>query len=187
MAAPTLQELFIGGFAYFIESGVAGATPTSKPTSTPLTEWTNATLGSVLDFKYGNEKLESSFLRSLPSGGREKINRSFVVQDFLTLKTREMNELVWRLQAGVTTKIAEGTAQTPGLLQDRKIEGWLRLQGRVIGGYDRFLHDWWCECRLEGDNVFDEKVIEPSLRFTLIKCVAGVMVAGNSVNWPVQA
>jgi hypothetical protein len=47
--------------------------------------------------------------------------------------------------------------------------------------------DWWCEVRLEGENTFDEKVITPSLRFTLIKAVAGVSVAGNSANFPVQA
>ena len=187
MAAPTLQEIFVGGFAYFIESGVSSASATSKPSSSPLTPWTDGTLGTVLDFKYGNVKIESNFLRPLPSGGRELVNRSFVTQDFLTLKTREMNELVWRLQAGVTTKIAEGTAQTPGLQLDRKIEGWLRLQGRVTGGFDRFIHDWWCEVRLEGENVFDEKVVTPSLRFTMIKAVAGVAVAGNSVNWPAQA
>lgn len=187
MPAPTLQEIFVGGFAYFIENGVSSASATSKPSSSPLTPWTDGTLGTVLDFKYGNEKIDSSFLRPLPQGGREKVNRSFVTQDFVTIKTREMGEIVHRLQMGVKTKIVEGTAQTPGLEQDRKIEGWLRLQGRVLGGFDRFLHDWWCEVRLESDNAFDEKVVTPSLRFTMIKAVAGVAVAGNSVNWPVQA
>lgn len=187
MSKPTLQEIFIGGFAYFIPNGVSSASATSKPASSPLTPWTDGTLGTVLDFKYGNESIDSSFLRPLPTGGREKVNRSFVTQDFVTLKTREMNEMVWRLQAGVVAQIAEGTAQTPGLQQDRKIEGWLRLQGRVIGGFDRFIHDWWCECRLEGENMFDEKVVTPSLRFTMIKAVDGVSVAGNSVNWPAQA
>lgn len=187
MAKPTLQEIFVGGFAFFIENGVSSASATSKPSSSPLTPWTDGSLGTVLDFKYGNDKIDSPFLRPLPQGGREKVNRSFVTQDYVVLKTREMNELVWRLQMGVTATIAEGTAQTPGLQQDRKIEGWLRLQGRVTGGFDRFLHDWWCEVRLDADNVFDEKVVTPSLRFTMIKAVAGVAVAGNSVNWPVQA
>ena len=177
----------MGGFAFFIESGVSSASPTSKPSSDPLTPWTAGSLGTVLDFKYGNEKIDSPFLRPLPQGGREKVNRSFVTQDFVTIKTREMSEIVHRLQMGVTTIIAEGTAQTPGAQQDRKIEGWLRLQGRVLGGFDRFLHDWWCEVRLDADNVFDEKVVTPSLRFTLIKAVAGVAVAGNSVNWPAQS
>jgi hypothetical protein len=187
MPAPTLQEIFIGGFAYFIPSGVSSASATSKPSSSPLTPWTDGTLGTVLDFKYGNEKIDSPFMRPLPQGGREKVNRSFVTQDFVVLKTREMHEIVHRLQMGVTTAINEGTAQTPGLSQDRKIEGWLRLQGRNVTGFDRFIHDWWCEARLDADNTFGEQVVTPSLRFTLIKVVAGVAVAGNSVNWPAQA
>jgi hypothetical protein len=184
---PALQEILIGGFAYFIENGVTAASPTSKPSTAPATNWTNGTLGTVLDFKFGNEKTESSFLRPLPSGGREKVNRSFVTQDYITIKTREMNELVWRLQHGVLVRLQTATPQTPGLSQDRKIEGWLRLQGRNVTGLDQFIQDWWCEVRLEGDNVFDEKVVTPSLRFTQIKAVAGVSVAGNSTNFPVQA
>ena len=111
MSKPTLQEIFVGGFAFFIETGVSAASPTSKPASAPLTPWTDGTLGTVLDFKYGNEKIDSSFLRPLPTGGREKVNRSFVTQDYVILKTREMNELVWRLQMGVTAAINEGTAK----------------------------------------------------------------------------
>jgi hypothetical protein len=191
MAKPTLQEIFIGGFAYFLEAGITvdaqTVAATVKPDAVPTTNWTDATLGDVLDFKYGNEKIDSSYLRANPSGGREKINRSFVTQDFVTIKTRQMAEIVHRLQMGVTSLIAEGTAQTPGLQLDRKIEGWLRLQGRNFNGYDRFIHDWWCEVRLDSDNTFDEKVVTPSLRFTMIKSVAGVSVAGNSVNWPAQA
>lgn len=187
MAAPTLQEMLIGGFAYFIPSGILSASATSKPSTSPATNWTDNTIGTVLDFKFGNAKIDAPFLRPLPSGGRELVNRSFVTQDFITVKTREMAEIVWRLQVGFTAIIAEGTAQTPGLSMDRKIEGWLRLQGRALGGFDRFIMDWWCECRLEGDNVFDEKIVTPSLRFTQIKAVAGVAVAGNSTNFPAQA
>jgi hypothetical protein len=191
MAAPTLQEILIGGFGYFLESGLTvdaqTVAATVKPDTAPTANWTDGTLGTILDFKFGNEKIDSPFMRPLPSGGHEKVNRSFVTQDFVTIKTREMSELVWRLQMGLTGKINEATAQTPGLAKDRKIEGWLRLQGRNITGFDRFIMDWWCEVRLEGENTFDEKVVTPSLRFTLIKAVAGVSVAGNSANFPVQA
>jgi len=188
---PTLSEILIGGFAYFVESGLTvdaqTIAATVKPDTDPTTNWTDATLGTVLNFKYGKEAIDSPFLRPLPFGGHEKVNRSFVTQDFITIQTREMGELVWRLQSGLTAIIAEGTAQTPGLSKDRKIEGWLRLQGRNITGFDRFIQDWWCECRLEGENVFDEKVVTPSLRFTLIKAVNNVAVAGNSTNFPAQA
>jgi len=191
MAAPTLEEILLGGFAYFIESGLTvdaqTISATVKPDTDPTTNWTDHTLGNVLDFKFGVVEKDSPFMKNLPSGGKVQVNRKFVIQDFVTLKTREMNELVWRLQHGLTAKIAEGTAQTPGLQQDRKIEGWLRLQGRSLNGYDRFIQDWWCEVRLEGENVFGDDVVTPSLRFTLIKVVSNVMVAGNSCNFPAAA
>lgn len=191
MSKPALLEHIIGGFAYFVESGLTvdlqtiGATV--KPDVEPLTNWTDGTLGTILNFKFGNEKVDSPYMAPLPSGGFAKINRSFVTQDHVILQTREMQELVWRLQMGLSAIIAEGTAQTPAAKLDRKIEGWLRIQGRNLSGSDRFLMDWWCECRLENDNTFDEKVVTPSLRFTLIRSVAGVAVAANSTNFPVNS
>jgi hypothetical protein len=90
-----------------------------------------------------------------------------------------MGELVNRLRMGFTGPIVLGTAQTPGLATDRTAEGWLRLQGRTLGGYDLFILDWWCEVRLEESDTFEAKVVEPVLRFTQIKGVAG-----NSCNFP---
>lgn len=178
----------LGGFAYFIEYASGTSDATHKPaTASPPAAWTACSLGTILSIEYGDERADSAFMRPLPMGGYEKVNRSIVTQDFVILQTREMGDLVWRLQMGLAATIAEGTAQTPGLLQDRKVEGWLRLQGRALSGYDRFLQDWWCECRLEGKNKFEDKVVTPSLRFTLIKAVAGAAVAGNSCNFPAQA
>lgn len=184
MSNPAVQEILIGGFAYFIESGVNGSAATAKPTNTAY--WTAGSLGNILSSEFDDDKMDSPFMRPLPQGGYGKQNRSYVVQDFVKLQSREMNELVWRLQMGVPTIITEATAQTPGDLLDRKIEGWLRLQGRQLGGLDRFIMDWWCECRLESKSKFDDKVVSPTLRFTLIRAVAGVPVAGNSTNFPVN-
>ena len=72
MAAPTLQEILIGGFGYFVENGLTvdaqTVAATVKPDTVPTTNWTDATLGTILDFKFGNEKLDSPFMRPLPSG-----------------------------------------------------------------------------------------------------------------------
>lgn len=191
MSNPALQEILLGGFAYFVESGVTvdaqTVSATVKPDSDPLANWTAGSLGTILEFEFGDEKTDAAYMAPQPAGGYAKINKSFVTQDFLTLKAREMNELVWRLQMGFASKITEGTAQTPAAEMDRKIQGWLRLQGRQIGGLDRFLMDWWCEVRLEGKSKFDDKVASPTLRFTLIRSVAGTAVAGNSVNFPAEA
>lgn len=183
MATPSLTTILLGGFAYFVESGTTVdlqvVSSTVKPDVDPPTNWTDRALGDILNFKFGNEKTDASFLKPMASGGYAKINQTFVTQDFLTLKTRQMGELVERLNHGLTAAITTGTAQTPGLALDRKVEGWLRLQGRKLTGDDRFILDWWCEVRVEETGEFNEKVTEPVLRFTLIKGVAG-----NSVNFP---
>lgn len=191
MSTPSRQEILLGGFAYVVESGLTVDAQTIsdliKPDTSPLTNWTDGSLGSILDVKFGVEEVDSPFMDALPTGGFVKRNRKFVVQDWVEIKSRQMNELVWRLQHGVNTKIVEGTAQTPGLKYDRYIDCWLRLQGRVLGGYDRFIQDWWCECRLVEGISADGKVSEPKLRFTQYKAVNGVMVAGDSTNFPVQS
>jgi len=188
MSFPALSEILLGGFGFFVESGTTVDAQTVsaliKPDVDPIENWTAGALGSILDFKFGIVEEDSSFSRPSPAGGREKVNRKFVVQDFVDIETREMAELVWRLQQGFTAKIVEGTAQTPGLAVDRKIDGWLRLQGRVLGGLDRFIQDWWCEVRLVQGTVADGKVSQPKLRFTQYKTAAGILVAGNSTNFP---
>ncbi len=190
MSTPALQEILIGGFAFVVESGLSvdGGTigPTIKPDMVPATNWTDGSIGSILDFKFGTVEVDASYSRPSPAGGREQINRKFVTQDFVDIEAREMNELVWRLQHGFTSKIVEGTAQTPGLQVDRKIDCWLRLQGRVLGGLDRFIQDWWAECRLIQGTVADGKVSQPKLRFTQYKTAGGILVAGNSTNFPVN-
>lgn len=183
MAKPTLTEILLGGFAYFVESGLTvdaqTVSSTVKPDVDPATNWTNATLGDIVNFRFGDEKVDLPYMKPLASGGYEKINRAHVVQDYVLLKTRQMGELVHRLQHGLAAAIATGTAQTPGLALDRKVLGWLRIQGRQLGGTDRFIMDWWCEARLEETAEFNNSVIEPVLRFTQIKGVAL-----NSINFP---
>lgn len=183
MAKPSLTELVIGGFAYFVESGKTvdsqTVSSTVKPDTDPATNWTDSTLGTILNFKLGTESIDASYLAPLASGGYGKINRKLVTQDFITLKTREMGELVHRLQMGLTAEIAKGTAQTPGLATERKVLGWLRIQGRQLDGTDRFIVDGWCEATLEETGEFNDKVVEPVLRFTFVKGVAG-----NSINFP---
>ena len=183
MATPALTEILMGAFAYFIESGttVDGGivSRTVKPDTDPAANWTAYSIGDVLNFKFGEEKIDLSYSKPLASGGFGKVNKSMVVQDHVILKTRQMGELVHRLQMGLAAAIATGTAQTPGIAMDRKVEGWLRIQGRQLTGTDRFVMDWWCEVRLEESAEFADKVVEPVLRFTQERGVAL-----NSINFP---
>lgn len=184
MAVPVLTDILIGAFAYFIPAGTTvdsgTVSETVKPDIVPPENWTAFTIGNVLNFKFGDEKVDIPKLVPLASGGYAKVNKSIVVQDWVTLKTREMGELVHRLQFGLAAAIATGTAQTPHIELDRKVYGWLRIQGRQLGGTDRFVLDWWSECRVEETGEFNDKVVEPVLRFTQVKGVAL-----NSVNFPI--
>ena len=191
MSKPTLAEHIIGGFAFFVESGltVDGITvaATAKPDNAPTTNWTDATLGDILNFEFGNESVDLAYMAPLASGGFGKINRKAVTQDYVVLQTRQIQELYFRLQGGLAAAIAEGAAQTPGTVLDRQIQGWLRIQGRALTGFDRFVMDWWCEARIEGKAKFENKVMEPQIRFTLIRAVNGSAVAGNAINYPAQS
>lgn len=188
MSSPSLRDILLGGFAFFVESGTTVdlqiVSATVKPDMVPPDNWTDATLGNILDFKYGVDEEDHPILRVLPNGSRVKMPRKIVVSDYIDITSQEMSELVLRLQHGVTTKIMEGTAQTPGALNDRYIDGWLRLQGRAMGNFDVFIQDWWCQVRLVEGTKADGKFSEPKLRFIQYKAANGVMVAGDSCNFP---
>jgi hypothetical protein len=188
MAKPTLKERLLGGFIYFVEGGLTVdsqvVSALIKPDTTPLTNWTDGSIGTVLNFSFEKEEMDSSFMAPQAAGGPyKKINRKFVSQRSLMVETREMGDLVFRLEHGLAP-IVIGQAQTPGTVYDPKIEGWLRLQGRDLPGTDALIMDWWCEVRLESKHKFDEKIPTPALRFTLIDAVNGAPVTGNSVVFP---
>jgi hypothetical protein len=191
MAKPSTREILLGGFGYFIEVGTTVDAQTVshliKPDTSPLANWTDNSLGTILEFKRVVEETDTSYMAPSPSGGYGKVPRKSVIADSYVMKLRDMNEIVMRLESGVQSAIALGTAQTPGAQADRKIEGWLKLQGRAEDGYDLYVEDWWCQVRLDGSNTFNEKHVTPSLKFTLLKAVNGAAVPGNSIVWPVES
>lgn len=188
MAAPTNLERFLGGFAYFVESGITVdgqvISATIKPDVDPLANWSSRSLGSILALKHEVKTKDNSYQKPSASGGWEEVPRKFVIQDFLDLESREMGEQLLRLEFGLNAIIAEGTAQTPFADTDRRIEGWLRLQARQENGQDLAILDFWSTMELVSGIVADGKVTQPKFRFTVIKTVSGTAVAGNSVVFP---
>lgn len=188
MPAPLNLERFLGGFAWFVEAGITvdaqTISPLIKPDVSPLTNWSDRSLGDILSLKLGNKNEDRSYKRPATGGGWEIVPRTVVMQDFLELKSRQMGEQLLRLQFGLKTTIAEGTAQTPFASTDRRIEGWLRLQSREESGLDLLILDFWASMELTGGIVADGKVSEPEFRLTVIKSAAGVAIAGNSIVFP---
>jgi hypothetical protein len=191
MSAPALLERLIGGFAYFIPTGSVVDTltisPTVKPDASPTTNWTNFYLGSVISAKHEVETADNSFQKASPSGGFEKVRRVKVLSDAIVMKTREMGEPQLRLQYGLSGAIVEDTAQTPFASTDRRIDGWLKVHYRQEDGTDMAIMDVWCSMELVNGLTAEGKTTEPELRFTVIKSVSGVAVAGNTIVFPAVA
>ena len=191
MAAPTLEELFLGTFCYMIPLGVTvdsvTVSATVKPDGSPTTNWTNYSVGSVLSFKPGVETKDRSYEAPSAHGGWEKRNKKVVIQDFIDLKTREMGELLLRLQFGLSGAIVLDAAQTPFAVTDRRIDCWLKFQARKEDGQDLCIGDVLCSVELLNGIKGDNNVTEPEFRCVVYKTYAGVAVAGNTIVFPAVA
>lgn len=191
MAAPSLQELYLGSFCYFIPLGVtvdsAVVSATAKPDGSPSTNWTDYNLGTVLSFAPGVETKDRSYFGPDASGGWSKRNKTTVVQDFMDIRTREMGELLMRLQFGLTGAIVLGTAQTPFAASERKVTGWLKFHSRKENGLDLCIADVLCDVELTGGIKGEDSVTEPEFRCVVLKTYGGVAVAGNTIVFPVES
>jgi hypothetical protein len=191
MAKPTLEELFLGSFAYFIPLGVTVdggvVSATSKPDGVPTSNWSDFSLGAVMGFVPGVEQQDNSFLAPSAFGGWEKKPRKKVIADFIDLKTREMGEILLRLQFGLSSEIELGTAQTLFGSATRQIDGWLKFHLRKETGLDLSIGDMLATCEINKGVVADNKVTEPEFRMTCIKTWNGALVAGNTIVFPAAA
>ena len=188
---PNLEELFLGSFAYLIPLGatVDGVTvsPTAKPDGVPNANWTDYSLGSVMSFLPGVETQDNSKMVPSAFGGWEKRPGTRVIADYIDLKTREMGEVLLRLQFGLAAEIALGTAQTIFGKSDRFVEGWLKFHLRKESGLDLSIGDVLVRVELKKGVSADGKVTEPEFRCTAIKTYAGVAVTGNTIVFPSPA
>lgn len=188
MSAPALLERFLGSFAYLIPLGVTVdgtvVSATAKPDIVPLTNWTDYNIGAVLGFNPGAETEDRSYKKPNARGAWVKVPRTVAVSDFIDLKTREMGELLLRLQFGLEAAIVEGTAQTIFGNSVRTVQAWAKFHIRQEDGTDLCIGDMLCYVELKKGIVADGKVTEPEFRLTCIPEVDGVLVAGNSIVFP---
>jgi hypothetical protein len=166
-----LAERLIGLFAFFVENGTTvdaqTVSSTVVPDASPTSNWLS--LGTVLPgAAFGLEEEDDSYLAPSEAGGFEKVDRKNVMQDFLSLQTRQMSGIVDRLQMGLASVIVEGTPQSPHVQKDRKVTGWLLIQARQVGGNGDGTDDyrllWWCDLRLGDQPKYDNKVVSPTLK-----------------------
>ena len=190
MPAPSLREMFLGSFAYIIPAGTTVDTQVVsaayKPDITPPENWSAFNIGSVLSFAPGVEEEDRSYMGPNSRGGWKKVPKRVVVADYIDLKTREMGEMLLRLQFGLSAPIVEGTAQTIFGSSVRRIEAWAKFHIRQENGKDLSIGDMYCYVELKKGLVADGKVTEPEFRLTCIPDVGGVLVAGNTIVFPTQ-
>lgn len=191
MAKPALEELFLGSFCYLIPLGVTVDSEVvawdGKPDITPTSNWTDYNIGSVLGFVPGVVTEDRSFKRASPFGGWEIVPKKVVMQDYIDLKTREMGELLLRLQFGLKDEIALGTAQTMFGSSVRSIQAWLKFHMRKEDGSELCIGDMLATVELNKGLVADGKVSEPEFRCTQIKSWNNQLVEGNTIVFPAAA
>lgn len=191
MSAPATEELFLGTFAYLIPLGVTVdggvVSATAKPDGVPTTNWTDYSLGSVLAFTPGVQTQDRGYKVPSALGGWETRPKLAVESDFINLKTREMGELLLRLQFGLSGPIVLGTAQTPFATTTRKVTGWLKFHMRKEDGQDLCIGDLLVDVELTNGVKADNTVSEPEFRCTVLKTYDGAAVAGNSIVFPAVA
>jgi hypothetical protein len=152
---PLTLRPIIGAFAFFCRAGdtidsitVAPETVVSpaagKPDASPLANW--LTLGTVKEATPTVQERSFPYLEPLASGGHIQREQRQVVADYWTIALEGITDIALELLWGIG-KITLGTAQVPGTILDRKIEGWLKIQKRLDDG-DFCLADQWVEARL---------------------------------------
>ncbi len=186
-----LAERLIGLFAYFVENGTstseeppAAINEGAYPDADPPDNWLS--LGTILPgAQFETEEQDDDYLAPSSAGGFRQVQSRFVMSDTLRFQSREMNELVDRLQFGLSAKISEGTAVAPHVASDRKIRGWLLIQGRQVGGNgsgtDDFRLIWWCDLRLAEQPKYENRALSPALTARMLPN------ALNSVVFPAAA
>ena len=181
----TLRPI-LGAFAYFLRAGdtvdsitVAAETVVSpaagKPDNNPTTNWLS--LGVVKAAEPDWDEKEFPYLEALPSGGHIQREQSTITAEYWKLDLEGVTDIAFELMFGLT-KITKGTAQIPGNVLDRKIEGWLKLQARQTSGTDLFLADIWCEVRMEKAPKIEQSPVLASLRFQKLYSTL------NTINFP---
>lgn len=172
----------IGGFAYFLVSGVTVNAVTvsaaAKPDNNPATNWPS--IGRVLSFQPEMKEQEDVFLVPLRSGGYEEQDESHVVAQMFNIDLQDMNDISYEMMFGLSP-ITLGTAQIPANVLQRKVTGWLAYEA-VQQDTDLLCYmNVWGEFKLREQPVFGPEATVSKLRFRQkYSAIAGITFPDNS-------
>lgn len=172
MAFRTLVEKqVLGGFAFVLLAGEVVDTltvsATVKPDTSPLTNWKQ--MGCIKSVAF--ETKTKDYTTECPSetGGYSEEPEMVVIRDSIILESDHMSDIVQRLQFGLTGAPTPGTSQAVFENASRKLQGWLKLQGRQLDGTDMILLDVWCEITLKSGYKFQNGLTANALEFRALR------------------
>jgi hypothetical protein len=92
----------------------------------------------------------------------------YTVADVFEIKSRYLTAIFERLAYGLAADIVQGTPQTPFVVSDRKLRGWVNVQERMQNGQDRLVAAVFCEIRAMDPPPWEKKTQEPMFELRVI-------------------
>lgn len=179
-----IKEQTIGALVFFVEKGttIDGVTvsATAYPDTSPVTNWTDNSLGCILEFKPESETEDEAYDCYVANRGWTKMKRTKTVADYLAFTTRALSEPVARLMFGSQVAIADGTPFVPyANLGDRNVEGWLRIQAQdsATPFADHCIMLVYGKLRLAEQPAWTKEQVKPKFKFEVLATSPNTAVA----------
>lgn len=178
-----LQETaLMGALAFFVREGavIDGVTVgmNAKPSATPIENWDS--LKCILKVQPETESKDYGPKKCFDGKNHTELPVKRSVRDEIMLTTQNMSEYVDELQFGLAAAVVPDGAEVSAFENsDRKIYGWLRIEGRRVGTGDvAKTLELYGYFELETGYDFGDGISEQALKFT--------HVSGSTLGAPVQ-
>ena len=177
MAQLAGSELLFAGAIVYLNPEVTSTSDSATKPAYNASSWKE--LFAVQSFKHKPIK-ETSDDDIVDANGWGKELNEFTVGDEFEITAKRATDLFRQIQMGLAGAITHGTAQSPFVNTDRKINAWLKMQERKHTGTDHSLMDVWVQIRvMESPDV--KKAVQ---EFKLVCRVIRPLSTLNAYNLP---
>lgn len=172
-----LERLLVGAFAYFQEDNET-YTESNAPDVSTNYEAVPA-LGCIEQAAFSVEAQETEFFCPKSTGGYERTVETSEVSDYIDLTCQYYNELVHRMQFGVSAAIVEANSQIPFRKKNRRVRGWFFVHAIDQNGDTVLELKQRAEVRLNTAPPFENAYGKPVLRFQCLDNSLNTVVFGE--------
>ena len=177
MAQLAGSELLFAGAIVYLNPEVSSTSDAATKPAADAASWKE--LFAVQTFKHNPIK-ETSDDDIVDANGWGKELNEFTVGDEFEITAKRATDLFRQIQMGLSGAITHGTAQSPFVKTDRKLNAWLKIQERKHTGTDHSLMDAWVQIRvMEAPEV--KKAVQ---EFKLVCRVIRPLSTLNAYNLP---